>query len=279
MKLTIVTVNFNNKDGLRKTIESIKNQTYQDFQYVVIDGGSTDGSKQIIQENLDYIDYWVSEPDGGVYNAMNKAIDVAEGDFCNFMNSGDCFDHNQVLELVIQDLCNASVFVGNVRLSDGRVFASPTNVSLEYFYHKKDNSTRLNHQSSFIKTDLLKKYHYDERYKIVSDWKFLVQVLIYDSVAYKKLNHIIAQYDMSGISSTDDRLDRLERESVLQNDFPSLVYYYFQKLNSNYENKLYENIIDSKFHRVIYFINVLLLKIVTILKKDSWIRLFPLRIN
>ena len=279
MKLTVITINFNNRDGLRKTIESVKRQTYQDFQYVVIDGGSTDGSKQVIEEYAEYIDYWVSEPDNGVYNAMNKAIDVAYGEYCNFMNSGDIFYNDSVLEEVSVKLFDASILVGDVQLTDGRVFPSPSNISLGYFYCKKDNSTRLNHQASFIKSKLLKKYYYDECYKIVSDWKFLIQTLIYDNLPYKKLDNIIAVYDLSGISTVNYQLDRIERESVLKNDFPIHVYNYCQEVNSGYENRLYNIIKDSKYHRIVYSILVLCFKIYAIAKKDSCIRNFPLIIK
>ena len=87
MKLSIITINYNNCDGLRKTIESVIAQTTRDFEYIVIDGGSTDGSVDVIKEYADYIDYWVSEPDKGIYNAMNKGTRAAHGDFLLFLNS------------------------------------------------------------------------------------------------------------------------------------------------------------------------------------------------
>ncbi len=91
MKLSIITVNLNNKDGLQKTIDSVISQTFKDFEWIVIDGGSTDGSKELIEKYSDYISYWVSEPDKGIYNAMNKGIKVAKGDYLEFLNSGDIF--------------------------------------------------------------------------------------------------------------------------------------------------------------------------------------------
>ena len=97
MKYSIITVNFNNKEGLRKTIESVIHQSFCDFEYIVIDGGSTDGSMDIIKEYESHINYWVSEPDKGIYNAMNKGILKAQGDYINFMNSGDCLYDNNVL--------------------------------------------------------------------------------------------------------------------------------------------------------------------------------------
>ena len=100
MKYSIITVNYNNRDGLRATIESVVNQTYRDYEFIVIDGGSTDGSTDVLKEFDDKITYWVSEPDKGIYNGMNKGIAKATGDYLNFMNSGDCFYNEKVLELL-----------------------------------------------------------------------------------------------------------------------------------------------------------------------------------
>ena len=102
MKLSVITINYNNRDGLRKTIESVVNQTCRDFEYIIIDGGSTDGSVDVIKQYADRIDYWVSEPDKGIYHAMNKGIAVAHGEYLNFMNSGDCFYESTVVENVLQ---------------------------------------------------------------------------------------------------------------------------------------------------------------------------------
>src|ERR1035437_595442 len=99
-KLSIITVNLSNATGLRKTIESVISQTFTDYEYLIIDGGSTDGSLDIIKEFADRMSYWVSEPDGGIYNAMNKGIAWATGDWIIFMNSGDVFRNIEVLENV-----------------------------------------------------------------------------------------------------------------------------------------------------------------------------------
>ena len=88
MKYSIITINYNNRDGLEMTINSVLGQSYQDLEYIIIDGGSTDGSVEVIKKYESRIDYWVSEPDKGVYNAMNKGIGKASGDYLNFMNSG-----------------------------------------------------------------------------------------------------------------------------------------------------------------------------------------------
>ena len=89
MRLSIITINYNNREGLRKTIESVVNQTYRNFEYIIIDGGSTDGSVEVVKEYADRISYWVSEPDNGIYNAMNKGVLAANGKYIQFLNSGD----------------------------------------------------------------------------------------------------------------------------------------------------------------------------------------------
>ena len=98
MKYSIITINYNNCDGLEKTIQSVINQSYQNFEFIIIDGGSTDSSVEVIKKYSNKIDYWISEPDKGIYHAMNKGIIQAHGEYLNFMNSGDLFYDNDVLK-------------------------------------------------------------------------------------------------------------------------------------------------------------------------------------
>ena len=100
MILSIITVSFNNLDGLTKTTNSIIEQTFRDFEWIVIDGGSSDGSKEYLIKNSKYISYWCSEPDNGIYNAMNKGIMKAKGNYLLFMNSGDFLFNKHVLKKV-----------------------------------------------------------------------------------------------------------------------------------------------------------------------------------
>ena len=100
MTLSIITINYNNLEGLKKTIESVCSQTYRDYEWIVIDGGSTDGSRELIEENKSHIHYWVSEPDNGIYHAMNKGIAQAKGDYCQFLNSGDYYIAPNTLQQV-----------------------------------------------------------------------------------------------------------------------------------------------------------------------------------
>ena len=113
MKLSVITINYNNRDGLRQTIESVVGQTYRDFEYIIIDGGSTDGSVDVIKEYADKIDYWVSEKDKGIYNAMNKGVAVALGEYCLFLNSGDTLCHPDVLAQVQKAGTDADIICRN----------------------------------------------------------------------------------------------------------------------------------------------------------------------
>ena len=112
MKLSIITVNLNNKDGLQKTIDSVISQTYKDFEWIIIDGGSTDGSKELIENYSDYVSYWVSEPDKGIYNAMNKGIKQSHGEYLQFLNSGDIFIEDNTLKQVVSQLVNEDIVFG-----------------------------------------------------------------------------------------------------------------------------------------------------------------------
>ena len=108
-KLSIITINLNNAQGLEKTIKSVVSQTYSDYEYIIIDGASTDGSVDVIQEYRNKITYWVSEPDTGIYNAMNKGILKATGEYCQFLNSGDILVDNNVTERMLSDMPDCSI--------------------------------------------------------------------------------------------------------------------------------------------------------------------------
>ena len=162
MKYSIITVNYNNKDGLRATIESVVSQTFRDFEFIVIDGGSTDGSVDVLKEYDDKITYWVSEPDKGIYNGMNKGIAKATGDYLNFMNSGDCFYDDNVLQRVTDYNSQADFIVGrdyhyNERLQRGHASIQPPRTTMMHFF-----VATLDHQSSFIRRELFADSPYDE---------------------------------------------------------------------------------------------------------------------
>lgn len=271
MKLSVITINFNNRHGLRKTIESVVNQTYNDFEYIIIDGGSTDGSVDVIKESIDRIDYWVSEPDKGIYNAMNKAVDAAKGEYCIFMNSGDCFYDNEVYNNVNVNLDGTDIIYGNTLESNGNIVWHKKDMTFKTLYYGS-----LSHQSVFIKTELLKKHHYDESLKIVSDWKFFLQTLILDNCTYKGVDVFVVVYDVGGYTNSNRDSFLKERNAVAQQMFPSRVLDDIKELceGKTWEDKLYIGIKKSRYHKLLYRMNVILMKIMTFYKK-SWINDFP----
>ncbi|MCF2562583.1 glycosyltransferase [Prevotella brevis] len=221
MLYSIITINFNNCDGLRRTIESVVNQTNADYEYIVIDGGSTDGSVDVIQKYSDRISYWVSEKDDGIYNAMNKGVRHAHGDYCLFLNSGDSFYDKHVLNKNLLSDNKSDIVVGRlVSDSDGRELFSPPSddISMYYFY-----TSTLPHQASFIKTKLLKQYPYDESLKIVSDWKFFVETIIFHHCKVGFIDVPIAKFDMTGISTSNASKTWDEKMKVLRQMFPDRV--------------------------------------------------------
>ena len=115
-KLTIITINYNNLEGLKRTVESVINQTWQEFEYIIIDGGSSDGSAEYIESQSGNIDYWVSEPDKGIYNAMNKGIVIATGEYLLFLNSGDHLLNNEGLQKAIIEVCNYDLVFFDIQI-------------------------------------------------------------------------------------------------------------------------------------------------------------------
>lgn len=232
MKYSVITINYNNLVGLRKTIESVVSQTCGDFEFVIIDGGSTDGSIDVIKKYVDRIDYWVSEKDRGIYHAMNKGVVQTHGDYCIFMNSGDTFYDNRVLETVSRCMTNEDILVGKVVIDDQNHIISPPPISGQMtLYHLYSGS--IPHQGSFIKTDLLRKYPYDETLKISSDWKFFVQALILDNCSIRYIDEFIACYDMNGFSAANPKLMREEKDDVLAKMFPPRVLADYQRMKDS----------------------------------------------
>ena len=274
MKLSVITINFNNRDGLRKTIESVVNQTYKDFEYIVIDGGSTDGSVDVIKEYTDRIDYWVSEPDKGIYNAMNKGIDVAKGEYCNFMNSGDIYYNANVLSEMNKFMSGVDIVYGRSVYSDGTPTLKRQDRIPDIIHFISDT---ISHQASFISTTLLRKYHYDENLRIVSDWKFFIQAFVLEKCRYKNICKVINIQERNGISACIDLMEN-ERTLVLNELFPQYVVDAFEKLvyGDTWEEKLYVGIQNSKFSSIMYTINVVILRFISLFHKGKiWIDEFP----
>lgn len=219
MFVSVITVNYNNLNGLKKTMESVFEQTYQSIEYIVIDGGSNDGSVDVIKQFQDQLAFWVSEPDKGVYHAMNKGIKQAKGDYLLFLNSGDHFYSKTSLELfkpfLLQD-GDVDILYGHIEVIASKKFIKtyPNKLNFSYFYEDT-----LPHPASLIKKSCFDKMLYDETLKIVSDWKFFMIGVCRYKFTYKSLNKVITTFHHDGISSTSPELVQQEREQVLEETF------------------------------------------------------------
>ena len=223
-KLSIITINYNNLPGLQKTVESVLNQTWQEFEYIVIDGGSTDGSAAYLESQSENIDYWVSEPDKGIYNAMNKGIARATSEYLLFLNSGDHFIDSFSLQKIQKQLVNEDVIYFDVNVvanGDCCVLENPAVLSFSYLHNNLPC-----HQCTFIHLSVFERVgYYDERLKIVADWKLLLQAILKHNVTYRKVDAVFSTFYKDGISSLPENqsIIKAERTQVLQTEFPILM--------------------------------------------------------
>jgi glycosyltransferase involved in cell wall biosynthesis len=187
LQISIITVNYNDKVGLERTITSVTRQTSLNYEHIIIDGGSTDGSAALIEQYQDRFSYWVSEPDNGIYHAMNKGIEVAQGDYILFMNSGDTFYSEHSTALFNKNIGTEDFVYFDIQLVK-------KNESIIFETHEKLTFSMLRermpfHQATFIKRELFIKYgSYDEHLKIVADWKFFILAVAKYNASYKYVN-------------------------------------------------------------------------------------------
>lgn len=212
-RISVITINYNNLQGLKRTLPSILSQTYTGYELIVIDGGSTDGSKEYLQA-IDRIDYLESKPDRGIYHAMNKAVQAAHGEYCIFMNSGDTFFSPQALENVVYKLHDYDFITGCATVLDGQntyTWYPPTELSYDLFL-----ANTLNHQATFNRTALLKENPFNENFKIVSDWELFVRLFLTKKCTFLPITDMIAIYYLDGISSLNKGVCEEERSKALR---------------------------------------------------------------
>ena len=230
MKLSVITINRNNAVGLEKTMRSAAAQTFKEFEYIVIDGASTDGSVEVIKSLGSEFAHlkWVSEPDSGIYNAMNKGLRMASGDYIQILNSADSLASPEVTEQMLEELekqgCPSILYGNMVKcFPDGRKMVDKCFAGQEITMLGMYTGT-LNHDPAYIRRDLFEKYgYYDESLKIVSDWKWYLQALILGDEKPQYVDLDVTLFDMTGISETNKELDKKEREMVLEQLFPKAI--------------------------------------------------------
>ncbi len=225
IKLSVITINKNNALGLQKTIKSLIDQSFDSFELIIIDGASTDGSVEVIKTFKDSITYWVSEPDKGIYNAMNKGIKKATGEYLLFLNSGDyLFNENALEDLFSNEFTEDIVYTNQLRISKKkkeRILSFPDKLTFYHFY-----TNFLAHNCTLIKSDLFKKVGlYNEQYKIISDHAFFTLALCKYNCSYKYIDMTLSTMVSGGISThpRSQELKQKELQHFFSKNFPSFI--------------------------------------------------------
>ena len=282
MKLSIITINYNNAEGLRKTLASVASQTFHDFEHIIVDGGSTDGSVEVIRQYTSANGAqgggcqtgqksqtgrtkecpkirWISEPDKGIYNAMNKGIEIAFGkrivnsfnrselvedknkgieinktEYLLFLNSGDCLVNECTLGMVVE--CN---LVEDIVYGNSLQVWPNGNVKRAEYAHHVTGKTLFNHtiphQASFIKSSLFESIGlYSEDLRFGSDWEFYLKALFYHNCSFRYMDVDVCLFDMTGISTNKNLAQEMldERVFVLKRIIPQL-YADYEEMNEN----------------------------------------------
>lgn len=238
MTLTIITINWNNAAGLEKTMASVLGQVCTDFEYVVVDGASSDGSVDVIKKYAEKFGdrlKWVSEKDKGIYNAMNKGIGMASGDYVEFLNSGDCLAAADVTERMFKALKEKdfpTILYGNMLkdMPNGKILRDKCFAGQDITFLGFYTGT-LNHSPAYIKRSLFDKYGlYDESLRIVSDWKWYLQAIILGEERPVYTDIDVTLFDMNGISETNKGLEKAERRQVLESLVPASILADYEQL-------------------------------------------------
>jgi glycosyltransferase involved in cell wall biosynthesis len=222
-KISIITVVYNAKGFLEETIESVLNQNFDNFEYIIIDGGSTDGTLDVINKYQDRITLWVSEPDKGIYDAMNKGIRYAKGEYVYFLGGDDLLFDDQVLKNVNSYLLDErKVYYGNVLFKKRNVI-----------YDGKFNSLKIvtrniSHQSIFYPKEIFKKYSFDTKYKIFADYELNLKLYGNSSYSFVYIPITIALFNDEGASGSNtlDLNFETDRLRIIKNNFPYWIYLY-----------------------------------------------------
>ena len=248
MKLSIITINRNNAAGLRKTMDSVFSQTYRDFEYIVVDGASTDGSVDVIKE-YDSINHssiypltftWISEPDTGIYNAMNKGLKMSHGEYTLMLNSADYLVDEQVIDHIIPELHAEDIIQGNeLYYKNGILYRDKGYARSELLFNDVFDGY-FHHQTSFIKRELLEKIgFYDDSYKKGADTYFFIKALGLGNSSFRYADIDIAYFDMFGIASGNDpmwaEIGRNEDKRFYKENIPYRLTQFYRKSATYYQ--------------------------------------------
>lgn len=203
--MSIVTVVYNGEKYLEQTINSVLEQNYDNLEYIIIDGGSTDKTLDIIKKYEEKIDYWISESDQGIYDAMNKGSSLATGVYVSFLNADDWYLEDSINSVVKSALdTNSGYIFGDMNVYDGDDFISKRIPTLSRY----KRGTPIGHQALFVQTKYLQQMPFDTRYKIIADYDFMIKLMKAD-ISCTQLNRSLVNFRADGLSSvTDYRNDK-----------------------------------------------------------------------
>lgn len=275
MRLSIITINYNNAEGLRNTLASVAAQTYDDIEHIIVDAASTDGSVDVIKEyaeNAKHTVVWTSEKDKGIYDGMNRGVRKAAGDYVWILNSGDCAAASDTIERIMRTLSDShiDILLGNkihvypgdkkacdplplMRIKD----ATPRlmDVSMLTFY-----TGTIPQDAAFVRRELFEKYGYfDEKMKICADWKLYLNMIALGGVLPNYVNIDVVLFDMTGISNMNNELRLAERKAYLEEVLPASV----RKDYDAYEFPIHQYRRLKKYHLwgLVYFMERVLFKL------------------
>ena len=228
-KITIITVVYNDVNHIEDTIKSVLSQNYQNIEYIIIDGSSTDGTMEICRKYENKIAKLISEPDSGIYNAMNKGIKLASGKWLFFLNSGDVFYNENIINEIFQTNSYADIIYGKAIKDNGQICYYPNKISTFMFLLER----MICHQAIFANIDTFENNYFDENYRIIAD-----RIWLYNCYKkhkrFQKKNIIISKYDTNGISSNQSKFD-IESLRFLKSI--SFLYYCFGKVKRFFKNR------------------------------------------
>ncbi len=228
--LSIITINYNNREGLEKTVTSVLEQTFSDFEYLVIDGGSNDGSVAVLEQHQKRFSIWVSEEDNGIYHAMNKGITAAQGNYLLFLNSGDVF----TAKTALGDFTSHASFKGDIIYGDYQ-FEKGEKVYPDTLYPAYFMKTSLPHQSTFFKKDVFERMGlYNEKYCIGADRAFYIKCYLSGTVQFQHVRYALTLFDLSGVSNNPEFLarKRAEDEQLLRDAYGDAYHFYKAELEA-----------------------------------------------
>ena len=234
-KISIITVVYHAADTIEQTIRSVVEQDYPNIEYIIIDGGSTDGTLDVIKKYEDRIAYWVSEPDKGIYDAMNKGLSAATGDYIYYLGADDClYASNSISQAAsclgeapeIDVLC-ASVMMVDAGNRMEKIYSSD--------FSEEDVMSGYNtpHQGMFVRRELLQKYRFDTSYRIAADYKNFLKFYLDQDISLKTTDLVVAYYANDGISGNGTQAQRLEDIRALQENGINTSAYYAKKKKEN----------------------------------------------